>query len=416
MKKTSFIVIALMLAILSLSAQETEEQPIKKGGLAGPGQVENQIVEDETPKQPFFELGFMQPYFGFKENLKNNNGFGFGLDYSSAYFSGKNSTGEDAAGSGMVRFYGSWDLVGRGTKNTGALNFKVEHRHKYTTIPLSGYGFQAGYVGMVLPPFSDQGFRMTNFYWRQRLFEGKVSFMAGLLDATDYVDVYGLASPWMHFSNFAFSTGSQTIYIPNDAALGIGVGTYLSKNLYAIASISDAGSDPTDPFGNFESFFSNGDYFKSVELGWTTGKDRHYFDNIHLTYWHSDGTEVTASLPGWGIAFSGTWFFNNKFMPFIRGGFAEDGGTLMQKSLNVGFGWYQAKKSNVLGVALGWGEVNETTWAPGLDDQITMEVFYRLQVSSRLAITPDLQYLINPALNPDDSSLFLWGVRARLAL
>ena len=80
----------------------------------------------------------------------------------------------------------------------------------------------------------------------------------------------------------------------------------------------------------------------------------------------------------WGLVFSGTWFFKDKFMPFVRGGFCEDGGTLLQKSVNVGFGWSQSKRSNVLGAAIGWGEINETTWAEGLSDQVTMEVFYRL--------------------------------------
>ena len=151
-------------------------------------------------------------------------------------------------------------------------------------------------------------------------------------------------------------------------------------------------------------------------MGWVKSKERHFFDNIHLTYWHSDGSEVTVSLPGWGIAFSGTWFFNDKIMPFLRGGFAEDGGTLLQKSVTAGIGWYQKKGGSLLGFAAGWGEINETTWLEGLDDQITMELFYRMQISSHLAITPDVQYIINPGLNPDASSIFIWGIRGRLSL
>ena len=38
--------------------------------------------------------------------------------------------------------------VGRGGKNKGSLNWKVEHRHKYTDIPPSGLGFESGYVGL----------------------------------------------------------------------------------------------------------------------------------------------------------------------------------------------------------------------------------------------------------------------------
>jgi len=121
-------------------------------------------------------------------------------------------------------------------------------------------------------------------------------------------------------------------------------------------------------------------------------------------------------LPGWGIAFSATQYINDTWLPFIRGGYAEDGGTLLQKSLTAGLGYQPVQGSNLLGAAIGWGEVNESSWAPGLDDQITMELFYRIQFSTRIAITPDLQYVINPAINPDASSIFIWGIRARLAL
>jgi len=414
-KVTLVLSFLLMLDQLSFS-QEADTTKSGNGGFGGPDQVDNQIQKDEEPKSPFFELGFMQPYFDFKTKLNEKSGFGYGMDYSAAYFSANNSLGDKDAGAGMIRFYASWDLVGRGKNNNGALIFKVEHRHKYTNLSIKDYGFNLGYVGMILPPFSDDQFRMTNFYWRQRVWQGRLSFVVGLLDATDYVDVYGMASPWMHFTNFAFSTGSETIYIPNDAALGIGVGLYITDHIYTIASISDAASDPTKPWKSFETFFSNSDYFKSVEVGWVKSKERHFFDNIHLTWWNSDGSEVTASLPGWGLAFSGTWFINDKIMPFLRGGFAEDGGTLLQKSVTAGLGWYQKKGRSLLGFAAGWGEINETTWDSGLSDQITMELFYRMQISSRLAITPDIQYIINPGLNPDASSIFLWGLRGRIVI
>jgi len=39
-----------------------------------------------------------------------------------------------------------------------------------------------------------------------------------------------------------------------------------------------------------------------------------------------------------------------------------------------------------------------------------------LQLTQNLAITPDVQLIINPALNPDESSIWVFGLRARLAL
>jgi porin len=412
----SCISICLLFLFITMLAQQPDNLAQKKGGFGSPDQVDRQLENDEAEKQSLFELGFLQPYFDFKSNLKERTGLGFGLDYSAGYFGASKSLGEKHAGAGMVRLYGSWDLIGKGAENTGAFIFKIEQRHKYGSVSLKDFGFQMGYVGMELPPFSDEGFRMTNFYWRQRFAGGRVSLVLGLLDVTDYADVYAMASPWMHFTNFAFSTGSQTMFVPNDVNLGIAVGGYITDNLYLIAGINDANSDPTRPFKSFETFFSEGQYFKSVEIGWVSSRSRHFFDNIHLLYWHSDGSEFQAALPGWGLNFSGTWFVQDKWMPFLRGGYAEDGGSLLQKSVTAGLGWYQAANSHLLGAAMGWGEVNETTWGEGLSDQLTMELFYRIQLSSRLAITPDLQFLINPALYPESTSIFLWGLRGRLSL
>lgn len=420
---TSFFTASLILGFLfstsfSVLSQEAEKEDPdkKKKGFGGPEQVDNRLEEDEAEKEPFLELGFLEPYFNFKSRLKEKTGLGFGLDYSTAYLGASESLGETGAGSGMVRLYGSWELLGKGAENTGAFIFKVEHRHKYGAIPIKSLGFELGYVGLFLPPFSDDGFRMTNFYWRQRFLDGRISMAVGLLDATDYVDVYGLASPWTHFTNFAFSTGSETMFVPNDVNLGLAIAGYITDHIYAIAGINDNNSDPTQPFKSFETFFTRKQYFKSVEIGWVSSRARHFFDNIHLMYWHSDGSEFQAALPGWGLNFSGTWFIQDKFMPFLRGGYAEDGGSLLQKSVNAGFGWYQASNSHLLGAAIGWGEVNESTWGEDLSDQITVEAFYRLQLSTRMALTPTLQFVINPALNPDAGSMFIWGIRGRVSL
>ena len=70
---------------------------------------------------------------------------------------------------------------------------------------------EMGYVGLQEPPFNDTDFRTQNLYWRQRMNGGRSTLIAGVLDVTDYVDAFALASPWLHFMNFAFSTGSAGI-------------------------------------------------------------------------------------------------------------------------------------------------------------------------------------------------------------
>jgi porin len=45
-----------------------------------------------------------------------------------------------------------------------------------------------------------------------------------------------------------------------------------------------------------------------------------------------------------------------------------------------------------------------------------MELFWRWQLARQLAVTPDLQLLINPANNPDEDAIWVFGLRGRFAL
>ena len=44
------------------------------------------------------------------------------------------------------------------------------------------------------------------------------------------------------------------------------------------------------------------------------------------------------------------------------------------------------------------------------------EFFYRVQFAQNLAITPSLQLLKDPALNPVHDTVWVWGIRFRLTL
>ena len=75
-----------------------------------------------------------------------------------------------------------------------------------------------------------------------------------------------------------------------------------------------------------------------------------------------------------------------------------------------------APKGNLqLGFGANWGRPNDALFGTDLDDQYALEAYYRLQVSRELSITPSVQLLIDPALNPDEDILWVYGLRARLA-
>lgn len=417
-RSASYALTLALASLLCLPLPVMSADPDKRPQFGSPNQVENQIADDARPAKALVEKRILERWFDWKADLQERTGFSFGLDYTGLYLGADNSLGKNHASSGMIRAFGAWDLVGRGTKSTGALVWKVEHRHKYSDVAPNGFGLsQLGYVGVLGGPFSDQGTRLTNLYWRQGFNDGKTQLTGGYLDATDYVDVFIAGPPWTGFTNLAFSVGSASMFTPNDATVGIAGASMLTDNLYAIAGITNALADPTDPFkDSFDRFFSDGEHFKSLEIGWTTSSERVYLDNTHLTYWHVDDSVQADTIGGWGLAFSHISYVNDQWMPFVRGGYANDGGSLLQKSLSVGFLYQKDPTGDLFGLGLNWGQPNETTFTPGLDDQYTMEAFYRFQFTQQFAITPSVEYLKNPALNPGHNSIWVFGLRARLAL
>jgi porin len=407
----------LKLRTLTIVLLTTQSSSSMANNFGGPNAVGNIIEDDARSKPATITKRVTQGWFDWKKKVQEDHGFSIGLDYTAVGLSSseKGASGEDNAGSGMLRIFGSWDLAGRGTKNTGALAYKLEHRHSYTDVSIKDFGFDQGYVGLIEPPFSDQGTRWTNLYWRQRLNEGRATIVAGMIDVTDFVNVYALASPWTGFMNFAFSTGSASMFIPNDAAFGVAGGAMLNDNIFLIGNLANAYTDSTDPFETVGDFFSENEYFSSIELGWTRSQGRIYQDNMHVTLWHVDESLPAETPGGWGVAFNYSRSLNDdKLMPFIRGGYADEGGTLLQKSLSVGLGY--SMKSGQLGVAANWGQPNEDSFGPDLDNQTVFEAYYRWQLTEQFALTPDIQYLIDPALNPEHDSLWVFGLRARLAL
>jgi len=393
-------------------------QPQSVPQFGGPSSVGGELNEDEKVFQaaPRIDLlrPLLNPYFEIKQDLVDSAGLTVGFDYT-ALWQGAYSNGpsQDAAG-GIVRAFGNWNLLGRGSANPGSLVYKVEQRHGLgTEIAPQDLGFESGYIGLTASPYSRSNWLLTNLYWSQKLLDGRLSVSIGQVDTTDYVNVYALANPWTSFSNLAFQTGG-TIPAPNQG-LGVAAGVMLTDQLYMIAGLADANGDPSDPASTFNSFFNEAEFFKHVEIGWTPDQERIYLDNVHLTAWQVDERTEAGVPSGWGMAFSASTFVRDRWMPFLRLGYANDGGALWDRSATLGVGYYFKEHKDLAGFAVNWSRPSESSYGPGLKDQVTMELFYRFQLTPELAITPDIQWVINPALAPGKSQLWYAGVRARLA-
>jgi porin len=401
--------------LLSLGLAGAGQAQTAAETLSGPSSTSATLSADAQEKDSVLGVDIQQAWAQWKSGLRARTGLELGFDYNALGFTASSSPGERSAGGGVFRAFGKWALLDRDGPNTGSLVFKLEQRHAFGDVALTDYGFGLGYVGLVNSVFNDQGWRATNLYWQQNIAGGRAVVSAGWLDVTDYVDVFALASPWTGFSNLAFQTGSGTIGGLPDGALGAVAAGFLTRNIYVAAGIVDANGDATDVFNGFDTLFEDGETFKSFEIGWTSGPKALFIDNAHVTFWQIDARTAAGTPDGHGIAFSYTRSIDNTWLPFLRGGWADGGGSLYEASLSTGFGYTQNPGRQLTGLGLNWSRPNEDTFGPGLDDQFTFEAFSRWQLTEGVEITPSVQIIRNPALNPNKDMIALLGLRLRAA-
>jgi len=380
--------------------------------LGGPSSVPSQLEEDDLVKQPAVRFPsidrVLQPWFDWKKEINEKYNLQIGVDYVSLYQGASDSiTGENNAASGIFRMFGRWTPLGRGTQNPGSLVFKVEHRHRIgTDITPAELSTNIGYLGQTGPLFTDVGLILNDLNWRQAFNNGKSGFIVGRYDPNDFIDAMIYASPWTGFQNLAIILNT-TIAIP-DASYGVGASTFIRDQWFVQGSVNDANGT----IDNLEFFEDGSEFFSTAEVGWTPAKEHRYSRNIHVTYWHVDERETKGIPESDGITLGGIWYSGKNWMPFARLGWSDGLASLMQKTITVGIAHLFNSRSDVIGLGVNWGDPGEDT----LREQYTTELFYKFQLSQNFAITPSAQWLINPALNPNEDSLWIFGLRMRMSL
>jgi porin len=183
------VVVVLVCTELSFAQQASASSAADFGG---PSSVRAQIRTDEAAgKAP----GRVLPSIPARAWLERELGLTLGADYNVLLQHASTSPGEKDATAGVARLYGEWKPFNRNAADASALVFKLENRHRLGTAIAPGQlGPEIGYAGVTGVGFSAAGSLLTNLYWYQRFPENRFAFAAGIVDVTDYVDVYGLVN------------------------------------------------------------------------------------------------------------------------------------------------------------------------------------------------------------------------------
>ena len=416
----SAVILALALVIFPWSAALAEDQDADQGNTPatrviprGPGEVPARIEADARPKDVSFDFPgvdqFLQPWTDWKSDLAENQKLRLGLDYQPVAQWSNNDIGEDSAAGGIFRAFSTWDMWGKDQPSrTGTLDVRVEHRHKIgTDLPPESLAPNFGWLGTTAPDWSDQDLGLPILMLRQRLDAGEapIELRVGYMSAFSQFDITPYSDNLTTFMNNSLIL-NPTIAYPSAGSFGVGgyVGIPGSK-FYTLGMIMDANGE----YDNLDiNAFSDDEYFKAIEFGWTEQEQSgmmYLFNNFHATLWEND-------KGGWGATATGSYtFWERKLGFFGRLGWASDDTISLYRRTISGGATLGIYRDSMIGIGASWGQ------APGSnEDQVATELFYKWQMAQNLALTPSIQLLANPALNPDDDLVTVIGLRLRLTL
>ena len=349
-----------------------------------PAQLE-QVVDDESDSESFLE------------GLDSKYGISLAADYATMFQAADHVlSGDESGASGVLRVYGSWTLTGRGSLDTGTIITKLEHRHAYTDTAPASIAANAGYLGVGVISFTDVGGFVAPLYWQQYLADGHVGLVAGRLDPLDFVDILGVGSQWTSFQNGA-TIANLALPVP-DLGCGAGAGTKLNDQWVIGATAHDLNGSQT----SMDCFPNGLELYKQAYVSWAPSRSLRLSNALHLTIWHADSRDA-GQQSGKGASFSANWLIDDTWMPFVRVGVSDGEAAIMGSQISTGLTYRFGQYRSELGVAVSFQEpANES-----LEQQTTFETYFRWQITPHLALTPSLQILRNPALNPERSTIVL---------
>lgn len=304
-----------------------------------------------------------------------------------------------------VNLYSEWELLHDPGHEGTLYTFYLHESESLGTTA----GQFADSVGTTILPNDDVGDAtnaLAHLAYTQKLVDGFVEISVGQLALKIMLDQNDFAG-WDRVSFVSGPLSGNLVRNFPIAALGIDTTMHVSDELQVSMVVADADGYPFYP--DFKSFgrrfvYIPGFVYTPEICG--LGKGRYEINFSHI--------ERTERFSGAGPS-SSVWLFSfqqelsPKLATFIRFGTGDGRRTAVQQSLATGFVFTQflGYNNDWLGVGFMWQDPSDGTRR----DDYGMEMFWRLQLTENIQLTPDVQLYFDPSTNPNRDLEAAFGLR-----
>jgi porin len=427
--KAQFVAFAaIALVSSSVSGQEVDatENSSQSGyennaEFGGPESVGTQLKKNDEKRESVYQFDGLQtglaPYFDWKRRINDEHAVSVGASFYLLFQKASDALpGQDDDALGYIfRQQGTWTLFKRDDGDTGRFAWRIEGRSQIGGFQAPGSLGGATGVRTLAPGFAyNEKFDLDIpvISWVQHFGGGRAGFAVGRLAFDAYLDAF----PFQTLSKGSINRSSilnTTLPTTGLGALGGVVKGFVTDNIWLGAQIHDANAvNGTFDFDTVE----QGEWIKSVEVGFTPSIDDRGKRRVQLMYWEKDARVFAGTPKGSGWAISAAYQLNDKYFPFMRYGHSDGGGGVAAEDALAAGVQITLQRDEIWTIGAGWSRPSVKTFGPGLDNESLLETSYQFQVSKNFSFTPNLQVVFNPAGNPGKSSIWFFGLRAILTL
>ncbi|UCC15149.1 MAG: carbohydrate porin [Gammaproteobacteria bacterium] len=413
------------------AADSQDVDPADELVINSPASIAEQFRRDTEPRESLFQIPgmdrFYEPWANLRSDLDEKHGFRPGFSFTHVYQKANEVVRqEDDAEGYEITVFGDWTFAEREDGSESTIGFEYLRRDFFGDVPPVALFTQVGSLYPTTVAFGEVDHTIGQL-WFQHEFSNRIGFRAGKLFPLSAYDFFPLKNFRIDFMD-AIHAANFIIPLP-DRGLGGFVMYRPRPNVYLRAGFHDANADAEK--SGLNSLFDEGELFKIFEIGFDPElmprqPGRPPFGDVHLSVWHQDERE-DENLSAWGFVLSGSQQFG-RFLPYLRYGYTDvdDDGVLFRRvgstlveptpiehMINGGVAIDNVFGQNRdrIGIGATWSRPIDSD----LDDQGALDLFYRIQVTPRIAVSPTLHVIFDPVRNPEEDRVYVWGIRSRFS-
>jgi porin len=417
----------LLLLVSSLSAGGQTGGAAPAPQLSNPGQIEPKQHTDELtqqldvdsavlskiPADPLIQRDplapILQPVDNLSERLVQSERLKFGATYTflNQYATIVPDSPRHNQFSGRLDFTGAWSAYDHGS-TAGSISLLVRSgtnigiSQQFNLSDIIGSGL---YLNCLQGGGPQEPITVNILYWRQDFLEKRLSFYVGKIHPNEYVTL----------SMFNNDERTQFLNGANDGNLAVAFdGTYAgggavefqaTRHLYVHAvAVDTEGAQQR----NIETLVDQ-KYMEGVEFGWASGTLGEQYRHYRFGVWRDD-TKNNGS--GFGVGFGFEHEFSNGWTPFGRFATGTTTGTAIKRVEGIGLARVRpfGRRGDLFGLAFNSSEPSRG----GKHHESVFESFYRLRLTQRVKIGPDLEVSIHPTYAVKPYTTTLLGARMEM--